>query len=45
VRRSSSEKHFVESPDCNNFDDTLPLPAEVEREFIDNAGDGLTAIA
>lgn len=28
-----------------SFDDTLPLPAEVEREFRDNAGDGLTAVA
>jgi hypothetical protein len=43
-RRISSERLFVESL-CNNFDDTLPLPAEVEREFLDNAGDGLSAIA
>jgi hypothetical protein len=28
-----------------NFDDTLPLPAEVEKEFRDNAGDDLTALA
>jgi hypothetical protein len=28
------------------FDDTLPQPAEVEREFLDSAGgDGLTALA
>ena len=27
------------------FDDALPLPDEVEREFRDCAGDGLTAIA
>jgi hypothetical protein len=27
------------------FDDTLPLPTEVEREFFDHAGDDLTAIA
>ena len=25
------------------YDDTLPLPEEVEREFSDTAGDGLTA--
>jgi hypothetical protein len=34
---------FMES--ISEFDDTLPLPEEVEREFRDNAGDGLTAIA
>jgi hypothetical protein len=28
-----------------NFDETLPLPDEVEREFLDNAGDDLTALA
>ena len=28
-----------------NFDDTLPLPDEVEREFLDHAGDDLTALA
>jgi hypothetical protein len=28
-----------------NYDDTLPSPTEVEREFRDNAGDGLTAAA
>lgn len=28
-----------------NFDDTLPLPDEVDREFRDNAGDDLTALA
>jgi hypothetical protein len=28
-----------------NFDDTLPLPDEVEREFLDNAGEELTALA
>jgi hypothetical protein len=27
------------------FDDTLPLPTEVEREFLENAGDGLTTLA
>jgi hypothetical protein len=27
------------------FDDTLPTPAEVEREFLESAGDGLTALA
>jgi hypothetical protein len=46
-RRSSSERIVVESIcelDCN-FDDTLPLPAEVEREFRDKAGDNLTALA
>jgi hypothetical protein len=45
-RRSSSERIVVESIcklDCN-FDDTLPLPAEVEREFLDHAGDDLTAL-
>ncbi|WFU23150.1 hypothetical protein QA649_34480 [Bradyrhizobium sp. CB1717] len=26
-------------------DDTLPLPADVEREFLERAGDGLTAAA
>jgi hypothetical protein len=34
---------FMES--TSDFDDTLPLAAEVEREFRDNAGDNLTAIA
>src|ERR1700694_5318647 len=29
----------------SNFDDTLPLPDEVEREFFDHAGDDLTALA
>jgi hypothetical protein len=29
----------------STFDDTLPLPTEVEREFRDNAGDNLTAIS
>ena len=29
----------------SNYDDTLPLPAEVEREFLDKGGDGLTALA
>ena len=28
-----------------DFDDTLPLPDEVEQEFRDKAGDNLTAIA
>jgi hypothetical protein len=28
-----------------DYDDTLPLPSEVEKEFSDKAGDGLTAIA
>jgi hypothetical protein len=28
----------------STFDDTLPLPAEVEREFFDKAGDNLTAL-
>src|SRR5712664_3443537 len=27
----------------STFDDTLPLPAEVEREFLDHAGDELIA--
>ena len=40
----NSERLFVESL-CNNFDDTLPLPAEVEREFLDKVDDCLTAIA
>jgi hypothetical protein len=46
-RRSSSERIVVESIcelDCT-FDDTLPLPAEVEAEFRDKAGDNLTALA
>jgi hypothetical protein len=43
LRRSSSERIFMES--ICNFDDTLPLPDEVEREFLDNAGDDLTALA
>jgi hypothetical protein len=29
----------------STFDATMPLPEEVEREFRDRAGDGLTAIA
>ena len=29
----------------SNYDDTLPLPAEVEQAFRNNAGDGLTASA
>jgi hypothetical protein len=29
----------------STFDDTMPLPDEVEREFFENAGDSLTAIA
>jgi hypothetical protein len=29
----------------SDFDDTLPLPTEVEREFRDKAGDNLTALA
>jgi hypothetical protein len=29
----------------STFDDTLPLPDEVEREFLDKAGDDLTALA
>jgi hypothetical protein len=29
----------------SNYDETLPLPADVEREFRENAGDGLTALA
>jgi hypothetical protein len=28
-----------------NYDDTLPLPEEVEQEFFDKAGDNLTALA
>jgi hypothetical protein len=28
-----------------NFDDTLPLPDEVEQEFLEKAGDNLTAVA
>jgi hypothetical protein len=47
VGSSSSERIIVESIcklDCE-FDDTLPLPTEVEREFLDHAGDGLTALA
>jgi hypothetical protein len=28
-----------------NYDDTLPLAAEVEKEFRDHAGDGLKALA
>jgi len=28
----------------STFDDTLPLPGEVEQEFLNKAGDGLTAI-
>jgi hypothetical protein len=28
----------------SNFDDTMPLPDEVEREFLDKAGDDLTAL-
>jgi hypothetical protein len=42
-RRSRSERISVES--ICTFDDTLPLPDEVEREFLDKAGDGLTAVA
>jgi hypothetical protein len=40
---SQTTKYFMES--IRNFDDTLPLPDEVEQEFRDNAGDNLTAIA
>jgi hypothetical protein len=29
----------------SDFDDTLPLPDEVEAEFRDKAGDNLTALA
>jgi hypothetical protein len=29
----------------STYDDTLPLPAEVEREFLEKAGDDLTALA
>jgi hypothetical protein len=29
----------------STYDDTLPLPAEVEREFLNHAGDDLTALA
>src|SRR5258706_15939146 len=43
LRRKSSERIFMES--ISNFDDTLPLPDEVEREFLDNAGEDLTALA
>jgi hypothetical protein len=28
----------------SDFDDTLPLPADVEAEFRDKAGDNLTAL-
>src|ERR1700737_3750048 len=28
-----------------NYDDTLPMPEEVEQEFFDKAGDNLTALA
>jgi hypothetical protein len=41
--RSSSETISVES--ICNFDDTLPLPAEVETEYREKAGDDLTALA
>jgi hypothetical protein len=29
----------------DDFDDTLPLPAEVEQQFLSHAGDNLTAVA
>jgi hypothetical protein len=51
VGSSSSERIIVESIcklDCKldcNFDVTLPLPAEVEAEFREKAGDNLTALA
>jgi hypothetical protein len=35
----------ISNDNVSSFDDTLPLPTEVEREFLDHAGDGLTAIA
>jgi hypothetical protein len=28
----------------DDFDDTLPLPEEVEQEFREKAGDNLTAV-
>jgi hypothetical protein len=48
-RRGESERtSSVESicnDVCNDYDDTLPLPDDVEQEFLEHAGDGLTALA
>jgi hypothetical protein len=44
LRRSSGERTFFMESICD-YDDTLPLPDEVEREFLDKAGDDLTALA
>jgi hypothetical protein len=42
-RRSESERTTVES--ICNYDETLPLPAEIEKEFRDRADDGMTALS
>jgi hypothetical protein len=44
-RRSESERISSVESICNDYDDTLPLPCEVEQEFLKHAGDGLTALA
>ena len=35
----------ISDDNASTYDDTLPPPAEVEQEFRDHAGDGLTALA
>jgi hypothetical protein len=42
---SDSDESIISMDSISTFDDTLPLPNEVEREFRENAGDDLTAIA
>jgi hypothetical protein len=44
LRRSSGEGTLLMESICD-YDDTLPLPDAVEREFLDKAGDDLTALA
>jgi hypothetical protein len=35
----------ISNDNVSTFDETVPTPAEVEREFHEHAGDGVTAIA
>src|ERR1700730_11857239 len=35
----------ISDDNVSTFDDTLPTPDEVEREFFEHAGDGLSALA
>jgi hypothetical protein len=41
LEKAESNVSIMES--ISTFDDTLPSPTEVEREFLDNAGDDMTA--